>query len=77
MKLHLTTLDWIASILVIIGAINWGLVGLFEFDLVGAIFGIPVARVIFTLVGLAGLYMIYALSKFYRVERRVTAGERV
>jgi len=75
MRLHLTTLDWVTSILVIIGAINWGLVGLFEFDLIGGIFGVPVARVIFVLVGLSGLYMIYELTKLYRVQH-APAGER-
>jgi len=45
---------------VIIGAINWGLVGLFEFNLVAAIFGeVPVIeRIVYILVGLAGLYAI-------------------
>jgi len=53
-------LNAIALILVIIGAINWGLVGLFEFNLVAAIFGeVPVIeRIVYILVGLAGLYAI-------------------
>jgi hypothetical protein len=68
MRLHLTALDWVASVLIIIGALNWGSVGLFGVDFVTAIFGIPFARVIFTLVGLAGLYMIYGMTKLYRVE---------
>ena len=53
--------DTIALILVIIGALNWGLVGLFNFDLVAAIFGgqnAILSRIIYTLVGLAGLYAI-------------------
>lgn len=59
-------LDWIAMILVIIGAINWGLIGLFDFDLVSALFGdmmSTLSRVIYSLVGLAGLYNIYLLAK--------------
>ncbi len=51
----------ISLILVIIGAINWLLVGLFRFDLVGWIFGGQAslfARIIFTIVGLAGLWCI-------------------
>jgi uncharacterized membrane protein YuzA (DUF378 family) len=63
---RLNTLDWIALILVIIGAINWGLVGLFGFDLVAAIFGdfSGASRVVYTLVGIAGLYMaIWAIWK--------------
>jgi uncharacterized membrane protein YuzA (DUF378 family) len=51
-------LHWIALILVIVGAVNWGLVGLFQFDLVAALFGGQTAassRVVYGLVGLAGL----------------------
>lgn len=56
------TLDVIALALVIIGALNWGLVGILGLDLVDAIVG-PVsgtaARVVYALVGLAGLYVLY------------------
>ncbi|WP_142413157.1 DUF378 domain-containing protein [Hathewaya massiliensis] len=54
------TLDAIALTLVVIGAINWGLIGFFRFDLVAALFGNMTAfsRVIYSLVGLAGLYAI-------------------
>lgn len=56
----LNALDWITLILVIIGALNWGLVGLFKFNLVEAIFGEGgLARAIYTIVGLSGLYVIY------------------
>jgi uncharacterized membrane protein YuzA (DUF378 family) len=59
----LNPVDWIALILVIVGGLNWGLVGAFQFDLVQAILGaIPVlARIVYVLVGLAGLYTIYYL----------------
>lgn len=53
------SLNWVALTLVIIGALNWGLIGFFGFDLVTAIFGgslFWIARVIFGIVGLAGLY---------------------
>ena len=52
--------DWIAWVLAIVGAINWGLVGAFQFDLVAAIFGNMTAasRIVYVLVGLAGLYCI-------------------
>lgn len=52
--------DWIVLILVLIGALNWGLVGLFKFDLVEALFGdmTTFSRIIYTLVGLAGVYLI-------------------
>ncbi len=57
----LNALDWIALLLLIIGGVNWGLVGLFNFDLVAAIFGpmIMVSRGIYALVGLAALYAVY------------------
>jgi len=46
----------ISLVLVIIGALNWGLVGLFNFDLVAAIFGLSIfARVIYILVGVAAV----------------------
>ncbi|TAH68643.1 MAG: DUF378 domain-containing protein [Anaerolineaceae bacterium] len=60
------TLDYIALVLVAIGAINWGLIGFFEFDLVRAIFGemTLVSRIVYALVGIAGLY---SLSFFGRL----------
>ncbi len=54
---------WIASILVIIGAINWGLVGLFNLNLVNTIFGYIVSRVIYVLVGLSGVWLLFYLCK--------------
>lgn len=51
----------IALILVIIGAINWGSIGIFGLDLVGSLFGgqlSVISRIIFTVVGLAGLWAI-------------------
>jgi uncharacterized membrane protein YuzA (DUF378 family) len=54
------TLDVLALILVVIGAINWGLIGFFRFDLVAALFGdmSGLSRIVYALVGLAGLYAI-------------------
>jgi uncharacterized membrane protein YuzA (DUF378 family) len=48
---------WFALALVIIGAVNWGLVGLFQFDLVAALFGPAsvLSRLVYSLVGLAGI----------------------
>lgn len=58
----LTSVDWVSFILVIIGGINWGLIGFFNFNLVEVIFGEGmVTKVIYALVGLAALYMIYYL----------------
>lgn len=56
-------IDTIALILVIIGAINWGLVGIFNFNLVDAIFGVMsvISRIIYALVGISGLWAIKLL----------------
>jgi len=59
-------LNVVAIILVIIGAINWGLIGFFQFDLVAAIFGgqgAVVSRIIYALVGLAGLWSIILIPR--------------
>ncbi len=52
-------LNWVTFILVVIGGINWGLVGFFGFDLVAAIFGDAsfLSRLIYDLVGLSAIYM--------------------
>ena len=59
-------LDYTALTLVIIGAINWGLIGLFRLDLVSPLFGnMPwLYRVVYTLVGISGMYL---LSLYGRV----------
>lgn len=54
----LNAIDWTALVLLIIGGINWGLVGFFGFDLVAAIFG-TVAPFIYAIVGLAALYVAF------------------
>ncbi|MDR5784411.1 DUF378 domain-containing protein [Caballeronia sp. LZ065] len=53
-------IDWVAGALVIIGALNWGLVGLIQLDLVATLFGAgsTPARIVYVLVGLAGIYML-------------------
>lgn len=60
-------LDYSALILVIIGAINWGLIGFFGFDLVRVLFGDMslLSRIVYALVGISGLY---ALSYFGRLK---------
>ena len=59
-------MDRLALVLVIIGAINWLLVGLFQFDLVAWIFGgqaTVLARIIYSIVGIAGLWSISLLFR--------------
>lgn len=59
------TIKVIALLLIIIGGLNWGLVGIFNFDLVAAIFGdmSVVSRVVYTLVGLSAVWTIFELPK--------------
>lgn len=59
-------LDKISLVLVIIGAVNWGSIGLFQFDIVGWIFGgqtAIVSRIIYTVVALAGIWCISLLFR--------------
>lgn len=59
-------MDRLALILMIIGSLNWGLVGLFKFDLVAALFGgefSVISRIVYTIVGIAG---VYAISLLFR-----------
>ena len=65
-------MDRIALILTIIGALNWGSIGIFSFDVVAWICGgqtATVARIIYTLVGLAGIWCISLLFKDRAVAR--------
>lgn len=73
----LSPLTWVALVLTVIGALNWGLIGLLKFDLVAAIFGnlSLLSRIVYTLVGLAGVYLIGDAARL-REERRITTGHR-
>ena len=63
-------IDYLALVLVVIGAVNWGLIGFFEFDLVEFLFGemTILSRIVYALVGISGLY---ALSYFGRLKSDV------
>lgn len=66
-------LDKISLVLVIIGAINWGSIGLFGIDFVAAIFGgstATISKVIYTLVGIAGIWSISLLFRDRDVTER-------
>ena len=58
-------IDKVALILIIIGAINWGLIGLFKIDLVALLFGqmTALSRIVYSLVGISGLWGIKLLFK--------------
>ncbi len=68
--------DKLALALTTIGALNWGSIGLFQFDIVAAIFGgqdAILSRIIYTLVGLAG---IWCISFFFRDNAVMARGKR-
>ena len=62
------TLDVVAAVLLVIGGVNWGLVGLFQFDLVRVLTAdaAPLPAVIYTLVGVAATYQVVALRSIQR-----------
>jgi len=64
-------LDWLSLVLVIIGGLNWGIIGFFDYNVVGAIFGGAsiITRIIYAVVGLAGLYMVATGVKMAEQER--------
>lgn len=59
-------MDWIAIVLVVVGGLNWALVGLFSFDLVAALLGDMsiLSRIIYVLVGLAAVYIAFMCPKW-------------
>lgn len=65
---------WCALLLVIIGAVNWGLVGLFQFDLVAALFGPAsgLSRLVYSVVGLAGIASTGIAATTLRSERHAS-----
>lgn len=64
-------LNYIALAILVIAAINWGLIGLFSFDLIGSIFGgmtSAMSRIIFVIAGLAGLWGLSFFGKVGQTE---------
>ena len=70
----LHTIGWIATTLVIVGALNWLLVGLFDVDLIASMFGrlSTSSRIVYVLVGISGLYEIYFAMVLARESQRVS-----
>jgi hypothetical protein len=62
----LNILDWIVGVLLVIGGLNWGILGIFGVNIVGAIFGemTLLTRFIYALVGLSAIYGLFIPSKF-------------
>jgi uncharacterized membrane protein YuzA (DUF378 family) len=65
--MHMRAINLLTLTLVIIGGLNWGLVGLFNFDLVAAIFGemSPLSRIVYILVGASALWQLIPLLKSF------------
>jgi uncharacterized membrane protein YuzA (DUF378 family) len=68
-------IDVVAAVLLVVGGLNWGLVGLLNFDLVAALFGAGsiLARVVYGLVGLSAVYQIVTIRAIQRRWGVVTA----
>ena len=64
----MSAVDYIAMALLIIGGLNWAMVGLFDVDVVATLFGpgSPASRLVYVLVGIAALYSIYTAAKMGR-----------
>lgn len=64
----INALDWTAIILLVVGGINWGLIGLFNLDLVATIFGemSVLSRVVYIMVGISAIYVLIVASKLER-----------
>jgi uncharacterized protein len=64
----MSAIDYIAMALLIIGGLNWAMVGLFDVDVVATLFGpgSPASRIVYVIVGLAALYSIYTAAKMGR-----------
>ena len=62
---RVNALGWIALVLMIVGSVNWGLVGIANLDLVATLFGegSALSRIVYALVGLAGVYGIFLATK--------------
>jgi uncharacterized membrane protein YuzA (DUF378 family) len=66
---------WLSRLLVLIGALNWGLIGFFNFNLVAALFGTGyAARVIYAVIGIAAVFGLFSLGAAPRTPVR-TDGE--
>lgn len=73
------TLNLVTLILIIVGGVNWLLVGLFQFDLVAALFGGQAAvlsRIVYVLVGLSALWQIVPLARAFSVGEPVAEAGR-
>lgn len=65
---NLSSLEWLVLALVIIGALNWGLIGIFNFNLVTAIFGnmSAISRIVYSLVGIAAIALLFMTARLQK-----------
>lgn len=65
----LSTVDWVALVLVVVGGVNWGLVAAADLDLVALLFGdmSMLARIVYGLVGLSAIYVAISLPKYRKM----------
>ncbi len=70
--MRMSGIDWVSRILVVIGGLNWGLIGIARYNLVSSIFGegTMISRLVYSLVGLAALYELIRLAFGEPVEAR-------
>lgn len=61
---NLNIFDWFFLALLVIGGVNWGMIGAFNIDLVSSLFGVmtTISRVVYGLVGISAVYTLYILS---------------
>jgi uncharacterized protein len=73
--MKLNAVDWVALVLVIVGGVNWGLIGFCKFDLVAQIFGdmSALSRIVYALVGLSAVYLVYTATKLAGTHNNPTA----
>jgi hypothetical protein len=62
--MKMNTLDYVAWVLIVVGGLNWGLVGAFDYNLVDSLFGVDstLAAVVYILVGLAAVYSLISVA---------------
>lgn len=68
--MKMTAVDKAAYLLVVIGGLNWGLIGFFEYSLVDDIFSNSLARVVYSVVGLAAAWMFYQMVMMMSKEKK-------
>jgi uncharacterized membrane protein YuzA (DUF378 family) len=70
--MRINGIDWAALVLTIVGGLNWGLVGAFDFNLVDSIFseGSALSRIVYVLVGLSAVYLVYTATKLMSTDAR-------